>query len=195
MSNIDRAARSHNEILDAAWALIAARGAEVSLAEVAKAVGMTRQSIYVHFGSRGGLLDALVRRTDERERIFERFDQAMTTTAPAARLDACLKVWLDFLVVIRPVASDLIRLRAKDPDAAAAWDDRMADAVELFRKLVRSLHKDGALAAPWTVPRATDYLWSGCSVQAWTLLVQERGWSEATANKTLRQVMAKLLLA
>ena len=194
MSNLERGARSHQQILDTAWDLIAARGAEVSLAEIAKAVGMTRQSIYVHFGSRGGLLIALVRRTDEREEIFERFNAALAADEPADRLDACLAVWLDFVVVIRPVASDLIRLRATDPDAAAAWDDRMADAVGLFRKLVASLKKDGALAAAWSVPRATDYLWSACSVQAWSLLVDDRGWSEAAANRTIRRVMAEVLL-
>ncbi len=194
MSNLERGARSHQQILDAAWDLIAARGAEVSLAEIAKAVGLTRQSIYVHFGSRGGLLIALVRRTDEREKIFERFDAALATDDPAARLDACLAVWLDFVVVIRPVASDLIRLRATDPDAAAAWDDRMADAVGLFRKLVASLKKDGALAPAWSVPRATDYLWAACSVQAWSLLVGDRGWTDKAANTTVRRVMAEALL-
>ena len=195
MSNSNRAARTRKEILDAAWSLIAARGAEVSLAEIAKAVGITRQSVYVHFGSRGGLLMALVRRTDEREGIFETFDQAMTVQPAAERFDACLRVWLAFVVKIHPVARDLIRLRSTDPDAAEAWEDRMKDALQLFRRLVRSLAEEDALAPGWSVPRAADFLWAACSVQAWELLVGDRGWSHAAASKTIRHSMARSLLA
>ena len=195
MSNLDRPQRTRRDILDAAWNLVAERGAEVSLAEIAKAAGITRQSIYLHFGSRGGLLFELVRRTDERERIFERFEAAMKTPEPAERLDRCLGVWFDFVSKIQPVALDLIRLRSRDEDAARAWNDRMRDLRRVLRQLVRGLQEDGALAGFWTVPRATDYLWAGCSVQAWALLVQDRGWSEAAASKALRHGLARALLA
>lgn len=194
MSNSKRATRSRAEILDAAWDLIAARGAEVSLSEIAAAVGMTRQSIYVHFGSRGGLLVALVRRSDEREDIFAKFDRALALADPAERLDRYLKAWLVFVPKIYPVASDLIRLRATDEDAAAAWEDRMQDLWGCFRELAASLAKEGALAQGWTVPRAADHLWAACSVQAWGLLVKERGWSPAAASKTIRANAARVLL-
>ena len=194
MSNSKRAARSRQEILDAAWDLIAAHGAEVSLSEIAVAVGMTRQSIYVHFGSRGGLLVALVRRADEREDIFARFDAALEAADPRERLDRYLKTWLVFVPKIYPVASDLIRLRATDADAAAAWKDRMDDLLGCFRQLAESLAADGALAQGWTAARAGDYLWAACSVQAWGLLVKERGWSPAAASKTIRAAVAQVLL-
>ncbi|MDJ0946613.1 MAG: TetR/AcrR family transcriptional regulator [Kiloniellales bacterium] len=195
MSNLNRPERTRRDILDAAWDLVAERGAEVSLAEIAKAAGITRQSIYLHFGSRGGLLFELVRRTDERERIFQRFDEAMKTPEPAERLDRCLCVWFDFVSKIQPVALDLIRLRSRDEDAARAWNDRMQDLRRVLRHLVRGLRQEGALADFWTVPRATDYLWAGCSVQAWALLVKDRGWSEAAASKALRHGLARALLA
>lgn len=194
MSNNKRAARSRQEILDAAWNLIVRRGAEVSLSDIATAVGMTRQSIYVHFGSRGGLLVALVRRADEREDIFARFDSALAVADPRERLDRYVTAWLVFVPKIYPVASDLIRLRATDADAAAAWTDRMNDLLGCLRKLAESLAADNALAQGWTAPRAADYLWAACSVQAWGLLVKERGWSPATASKTIRAAIARVLL-
>ncbi|MDG1826246.1 MAG: TetR/AcrR family transcriptional regulator, partial [Henriciella sp.] len=52
--------------MDSAWDLVAKEGADVSLATIAKAAGISRQSIYDHFGSRGGMLIALVRRADDR---------------------------------------------------------------------------------------------------------------------------------
>ena len=56
MSNIDRATRTRHHILDAAWALVMEQGASASIADIAAAAGITRQSVYVHFGSRGGLV-------------------------------------------------------------------------------------------------------------------------------------------
>ncbi|TQV77682.1 TetR/AcrR family transcriptional regulator [Denitrobaculum tricleocarpae] len=194
MSNLKRAERSRLEILDASWDLIAERGAAVSMAEIAAAVGMTRQSIYVHFSSRGGLLMALVRRADERFFIWEGFESAMEQKDPAARLDAVLKVWLDFVPKIHPVATDLIRMRATDEDAARAWDDRMSELLKFYRGLVGGLKKEGALSLDWSVPRATDYLWASSSVQAWDLLVRERGWSEAAAAKTIRSTICRTLI-
>ena len=194
MSNRDRSARTRRELLDAAWALIAERGAGVSMAEIAAAVGVTRQAAYVHFGSRGGLLMALVRRADERGRIFERFDEAMAVAEPAERLDTCLAVWLDFVVDIHPVALDLIRLRSGDADAAAAWEDRMADLLRLLGRLVESLAAQGALAPGWTTGAATDLVWATCSVQMWSLLVHDRGWGHDAASVALRQSAAVSLL-
>lgn len=194
MSNLKRSERTRLEILDAAWDLIAARGAAVSMAEIAAAVGMTRQSVYVHFSSRGGLLMALVRRADERFLIWEGFSAAMEEKDPAARLDAVLAVWLDFVPKIHPVATDLIRMRATDEDAARAWEDRMAELLKFYRGLIGGLKKEDALAPGWSVPRATDYLWASSSVQAWDLLVRDRGWSAAAAEKSIRGTICSILL-
>ncbi len=194
MSNLKRSERTRHEILDAAWDLIAERGAAVSMSEIASSVGMTRQSVYVHFGSRGGLLMALVRRADERFFIWEGFASAMEVKDPAERLDACLAVWLEFVPKIHPVATDLIRLRATDEDAAQAWSDRMSDLLKFYRRLVGGLRKDGVLATQWSVPRAADYLWAASSVQAWDLLVGDRGWGQEAAGKIIRSTIAEALL-
>jgi len=106
--------------------VIAKRGTYVSMQEIAAAVGLTRQAVYVHFRSRGGLLVALVRRADDRADIHARFRHALQTEDPRRRLDAFLRVWFDFVPTIHPVASSLMRARADDPEAAAAWHDRMA---------------------------------------------------------------------
>lgn len=194
MSNLKKADRTKIEILDAAWDMIVERGAAVSLAEIAKVVGITRQSVYVHFGSRSGLLLALVRRTDDRLQIWESFETAIAEENPQVRLDAVLKAWLDFVPQIHPVATDLIRLRSTDPDAEAAWTDRMQDLHKFFRRLVSSLEEDSALAGSWTVDNATDYLWSTVSVQAWDLLVGDRGWTASEASDTIRETAKGVLL-
>lgn len=185
---------TRNEILDAAWDLIAQRGAEVSMKEIAIASDVSRQSVYLHFKSRGGLLMALVKRADDRFTIKEDFFAAMALKSPAKRLDKCLCVWFDFAVNIQPVASDLIRLRKTDEDAAAAWTDRMEDLRGWERQLVESLAADCALAKVWTIDDATDFLWSSSSIQIWELFTVDRNWKVAKSSKVLRRTIAGALL-
>lgn len=194
MSSRGRTARTRAEILDSAWDLISDRGAEVSLAEIAKEAGISRQSVYDHFGSRGGLILALVRRTDERLDIKARFDEAFRTVDPAQRLEAAIEVWIRFVQEIYPVASDLIRLRTTDADASDAWEDRMSELRQWLGELTGSLERDGALQAHWTVMAAADYLWASFSVQTWGLLTRDCGWPEGEALDMLKRTIRQALL-
>ena len=178
-----------------AWRVIADRGTHVSMADIAAAVGLTRQAIYVHFRSRGGLLVALVRRADDRADIHARFRAALRVDDPRRRLDAFLRVWLEFVPTIHPVASSLMRARADDPDAAAAWHDRMTALRRGFAILATSLRRDGALAPGWTAARAADYLWAGSSVQTWELLAVDRAWGAPRTAAVLRRTLAAAVLA
>ena len=181
-------------ILDTAWDLIARAGADVSMQQIADASDVSRQSVYLHFKTRGGLLLALVKRADERFTIKEDFFTAMATPSPQKRLDACLRIWFDFVVNIHPVATDLIRLRKHDADAASAWEDRMNDLWAWERQLVESLAKDKALSKGWSIADATDYLWSSSSVQMFDLLTQDRNWSANKTSRVLRKVISQTLL-
>ncbi|MGH7788310.1 MAG: TetR/AcrR family transcriptional regulator, partial [Candidatus Binatia bacterium] len=154
----------------------------------------TRQAIYVHFRSRGGLLVALVRRADERAEIHARFRAALATPDPRQRLDAFLRVWFDFVPTIHPVARSLMRARGDDPDAARAWADRMAALRQGFAMLARSLRRDGVLAPDWTAPSAADFLWAGSSLPTWELLAIDRGWGAAKTSKLLRRSLAAAVL-
>ena len=189
-----RSARTRAEILDSAWDLIAVRGADASMSEIAEAAGISRQSVHLHFGTRGGLLVALVKRADERLAIRESFFEALAIRSPAERLDACLGVWLDFVPKILPMARDLTRLPAADADAAAAWEDRMADLRSWLHQLVDSLHADGALRPAWTVDDAAAYLWAASSVHVWGLLVSDCGWTDERATRVLREALSTTLL-
>src|SRR5262245_12719485 len=53
-------------VLDAAWTLVARHGsAEITMAELADEVGISRQAIYLHFPNRATLLVAMVQRFDQ----------------------------------------------------------------------------------------------------------------------------------
>lgn len=190
-----RTARTRAAILDTAWKLICDRGLEVRVADIAEAVGMTRQSIYVHFKTRGGLLMALVRRADERGDVHARFEAALEAPAPADRLAAFLGVWLDFVPKIHPVARQLIAASATDADARAAWQDRMDELRAGFHALAKSLRRDGALAPEWTAPQAADHLWVHSSVQVWALLAIDCGYGADKTARVMQRTLARAVLA
>ena len=187
--------RTRTEILDHAWDLIAREGASLSMDTIAKSFGITRQLLYVHFKSRGGLLMAMVRHADTRFGIWDAFETAMATADPAARLDAVLDAWLDFVPRIHPVASDLIRLRPGDPDAAHAWDDRMSDLLGFYRRLTRQLADDNRLDPHLGETQAADIIWTLSSVSHWSLLVAERGWDQAAAAAFIKRTVRQAILA
>ncbi len=185
---------TRNEILDRAWDLISEKGADISMSQIAAESRVSRQSVYLHFKTRGGLLLALVQRADERFEVKEGFFSALEIEDPAQRLDECLKIWFEFAVKIHPVATDLIRLRKTDDDANTAWTDRMADLRTWERQLVQSLADDGALSDDWQVDDAADFLWASTSIQIWDILYNDRSWNAAKISGILRRSVAKTLL-
>ncbi|WP_298820314.1 TetR/AcrR family transcriptional regulator [uncultured Roseibium sp.] len=194
MSSQARLQRTRAEILDSAWTLISKRGTEVSIAEIAKASGISRQSVYDHFGSRGGLILALVRRADERLDIEAKLFSAFKTEDPEDRLKATVSVWIHFVQEIFPVATDLIRLRATDEDASLAWEDRMSELREWLLELTRTLEEDKALQPAWSSKEASEYLWASFSVQMWGLLTQDCGWQREAAQDVLTRTICQALL-
>ncbi|MBO6509040.1 MAG: TetR/AcrR family transcriptional regulator [Roseibium sp.] len=194
MSSKARLQHTRTEILDCAWDLICEKGAQVSLAEIGKAAGISRQSVYDHFGSRGGLILALVRRADDRLDIKQRLFSAFETEDPRIRLVATIEVWIHFVQEIFPVATDLIRLRTTDEAASVAWEDRMSELREWLLQLTSSLQRDGALQDVWSAKTASEYLWAAFSVQSWGLLTQDCGWSPAEARSTLTRTICQALL-
>ena len=63
-------------ILDAAWELIAERGRlDVGQSEIAAQAGVSRQTIFLAFGGRAGLLVAMLRNKDEQSHHVARLKE------------------------------------------------------------------------------------------------------------------------
>jgi len=194
-SNV-RGRKTKAEILGSAWELVSKMGADVSVSQIAADAGISRQTIYLHFGSRGGLLVELVRWADRHYEIKENFAAALLLSDPQERLTTTLKVWLEFVPKIFPVAKDLVRLRETDAEAAVAWDDRMSDLGDWLLDLMRSLQRDNALKEHWTPEQAAHFFWAQTSVQVWGLLTEDCDWREdQVTDKMTRTVVSALLSA
>ena len=184
-------------ILDAAWRLICERGRpDVSLGEIAKAAGVTRQSIYIGFGGRAGLLVAMARNADDRSEHAGRMRQISGGTAdePEA-LYAYVEAWLAHLPEIYPVGVLLSAASVTDAEAAAVFKDRMMDGLHAsYRRILKRLARAGHLAEGLSVERAADLCWSLTHIEAWRQLVVERGWSPAAFRVNRLTLIARAIV-
>jgi AcrR family transcriptional regulator len=186
---------SRTRILDAALKLITRRkGADVSMAEIARASGLSRQSLYLHFRDRANLMVALVRHTHGK----------LVTAEPLRRLKGAptgsiaLRTWIllqaEMNPGIWPVACSLEAVRRSDPGAELGWQDRQKHRLGECRQIVRRLHREGTLKAGITQQTAADLLWSITSLRTWEELVLERGWTAARYEQQLTQLLTDALV-
>lgn len=181
-------------VLEAARGLVEGRGAaDVTIAEVARAAGVSRQTVYLHFGSRAGLLLALARRHDRTSGFMSRVLSARSRPAPEG-FERLLDAWFDYLPEILPVARALEGAAIAGDEGGEAWHERMRDWRGAIRIAVEGLAAAGALADGWTVDRATDWVWAMVHVERWQHLVVERGWPpEEFRDRTLSALRRDVL--
>lgn len=189
-----RGEQTRDRILEAAWGLVADRGAsDVTMADVARAAGVTRQLVYFHFDTRAGLLVAMARHRDHVSGFLERV-AATRQLPPVEALAALLAAWVEYVPAILPVARALEAGMARGEDEAAAWRDRMTDLREAFRLAVERVHAEGRLAATWTVDDAADWIWARSHLANHQHLVVERGWdADHYAQRTIASVLGDVV--
>lgn len=182
-------------ILDAAVQLFSESTGEVTLEDVARRAGVSRQSVYLHFGSRTGLLVAMVQHMDAGQDLSGLLARVDGAPDAASALDALVDVHASYHPVAYPVARVLMIGRHQDDAIGAAWNDRMRARRVLYRGVVERLEREGALSAEWSIEAATDVLMAQTSWQLWEQLVVDLGWSKRRYRQTLAGVLRRTLLA
>lgn len=184
-------------ILKATWSLIAKRNRlDVSQAEIAAAAGVSRQTIYMAFGARAGLLMAMVRNMDAQSEHAARLSEiSRADTVTPSDFLRYIRIWLDYLPVIYPVGILLDSAALTDQEAALAWDDRMKGALLAgLKRILQRLSKSGHLAAGWNADEAAELVWSLIHPASWRQLVVGCGWSaEAFSHSRLLIIQSTVL--
>lgn len=182
-------------IVEAAWDLVGRLGtARVGMRQVAAAAGVSRQSVYLHFGSRAGLLVAMVRHRDAVSRYVERLEEELSGSPPGAVLEVWIRRWNDYLPEILPVAEVLALGAIADPDAREAWRDRMEHHLAGLHILFRLLARRRLLARGWTPEEAADFFWSLVHLDTYRHLVGERGWDPGAYTERLTEAARRIFL-
>lgn len=182
-------------ILDCTWNLLESGDKKVRMSDIAKAVGISRQALYLHFPTRAELLIATTRHIDSVKEVDARLAESRAATSGRERLEAFIRAWGSYIPEIHGMSVALRAMRDSDSEAAAAWDDRMQAVRHGCAAAVRALAKEGALEPVFDQETATDLLWTLLSVENWERLVRDCGWSQSDYENHIKRLASTALLA
>ena len=144
-----------------------------SMAAVARATGISRQALYLHFADRAALLLAVVEHVDEREGL----GAAIAAVEAAPDAAAQVRAWADMQARRNPRIASLARAldqsRHADDPATAAWRNRTENRMRAATALAQRLRSEGLLHRSWTTAEAATLLWELLSFRVWDDLVNE----------------------
>jgi AcrR family transcriptional regulator len=185
-------------ILEAAWNLMAEqRRLGASMAEIAAAAGVSRQTLFLAFGNRAGVLVAMARHQDTKGDHVRVMRQIAATGADVDSLHAFVDAWLDYLPVVYPVAIQLETESLSDVDANAAWHDRIfSQGVRMgLDRILGRMVAAGGLRSDQDPSRLADLCMTLLVPSAWRYLVVERGWTAEAFARSRHLVIDALLQA
>src|SRR5690242_14323750 len=139
---------THDRILETTWHLLEKnQGQGVDIADIAKAAGVSRQAIYLHFKSRTELLIETTRYVDKTFSFTERIQEACRPSTGTVSLEDYVSIWGNYIPKIYGCAKAILYARETDAAAAEAWDTRMDDLRNGLRIILEQLEGAGQLAA------------------------------------------------
>jgi AcrR family transcriptional regulator len=174
-------------ILQATLALLEKPHAKLpTMSDIARATGVSRQAVYLHFPSRTDVLVAATRYQDQTNNLAKALAPSRTARSGTERLDAFVTAWGNYIPRIYGVARAILAVTETDAEAAEAGNTRMADMREGCAAAVRALSEDGTLPPHTDPEHATDLLWTILSVRTWENLTQTCGWDQESYLTTVR---------
>ncbi len=174
-------------ILQATLSLLERPAAKLpTMSDIAKASGVSRQAVYLHFPSRTDVLVAATRYQDQTNDVNAALASSRAARSGTERLDAFVTAWGNYIPKIYGVARAILAVADTDPEAAAAWNTRMGDMREGCAAAVQALAQDGTLPPNTDPGQATDLLWTLLSVRTWENLTQTCGWDQDCYLSTIR---------
>jgi AcrR family transcriptional regulator len=185
---------SRDRILDVALALITKRkGADVSMAKIAKAARVSRQAMYLHFADRADLMLAVVRHADEKRGLENEIRKIAAARTGVAAMGEMVSLQARMNPGIWAIARALDAVRRADEAAEQGWQDRLKHRLSGCRQIVARLHQERTLKPGISQEEATDLLWSMTSLRTWEDLVLERGWRAAQYEERVTRLLCDSL--
>ena len=182
-------------ILDCTWILLESGDKKVRMSDIAKAAGISRQALYLHFPTRAELLVAATRHIDSVKNVDARLADSRAATSGRERLVAFISAWGGYIPEIHGMSVALRAMQDSDAEAAAAWDDRMQAVRHGCATAVQALAADKVLKEDLNEEVATDLLWTLLSVENWEHLVRDCGWSQSDYESRITGLAEAALLA
>jgi AcrR family transcriptional regulator len=197
----EHALANRRAVLAAAHRLFLERGyAGTTMAAVAKAAGVSSETVYKAFENKPGLVkavfDVAIVGDDEAIPMLQRAFVARNRAEPDPRRR--LLAYGEHLAAVNaraaPVQLVVRDAAVSDTGAAAVWNQVQHERLIGMTAFAEDLASHGHLRSDVTSDEARDVLWTHNSVELWDLLVNGRGWTnERLGNWVARQLIAALL--
>ena len=187
--------KTRTRILRTTLDLLASSNPQLTrVSDIAKASGISRQALYLHFPTRAELLIAATKYLDENADIDASLAESRAAISGTARLDAFIHAWGNHIPVIYGVGRALLAMSHSDEEARAAWDNRMVAVRHGCTAAITALDKDDILRDDLTIEKATDLLWTILSVRNWEALTQTCGWTQDAYLAEVRRMARAALI-
>jgi AcrR family transcriptional regulator len=170
----DSIQQTRTRILAATRALLARDGyPQLPIDEVARRADVARATVYYQFGSKRGLLEAVV--ADVQRRAGQQQVVAAVELAdPLQALRRAFQLGCRFWASEHPLVRRLSGLAAVDPEIRQVLSQAEQQRLPLLTRLVERLAEAGQLAAGCSTSRAVDLLWLLSSFEAFDQLFTGR---------------------
>jgi AcrR family transcriptional regulator len=165
-----------------------------SLDEIARTADVARATVYYQFGSKGGLLEALVADIEKRAGQAAVRD-AVEHADPAQALRQAFLAGCRFWAAEHPLVRRLTGLAAVDSDIERVLAQVQQHRLPLLTQLVERLDAAGDLSPALSPGRAVDTLWMLSSFEAFDQLFAGRGLPVDDVAEVLADIAVRALLA
>lgn len=197
----EQAAQTRRQIVQAARELFIARGyAGATIEAIGQEAGVAVETVYAAFGSKRAILARVLEVAvggDERPiPILERDGPraVLRETDQHRQIEGFTADMYAIMSRAAPVF-EVMRAAAKtEPDIRSLLDGILEGRLQGMTAFVRGLMKNGPLRPGLTAAKAAETVWAVSSGEVFTLLVAERGWSEAEYKRWLADALTRLLL-
>jgi AcrR family transcriptional regulator len=152
---------------------------QVSMASVAAASGFSRMAVYRHFGSRAGLLTALLASIDEEEGAEASVRAVLAAGSAHDVVTNLFAWWSGYVPRFAGVARGVLASKHADADLHEAWDVRMLALRQVCEAVARQCVQVQGGATEFV-----DELLVLMSVPLWLQLADE-GWTTDRYTRTM----------
>jgi len=186
--------QTKTRILETTWKVLETKSKKNRMCDIAKAVGISRQALYLYYPSRAELLIATTKHIDFVKNVDQRLELSRTARSGVERLHAFIRAWGGYIPEIHGMSVALRNMRENDKAAADAWNDRMQAVRHGCKAAVIAITKDGMLKPDLSEQIATDLLWTLLSVENWEKLVLDCTWSQFEYEEKMIELTEAALL-
>jgi AcrR family transcriptional regulator len=194
MSSEDMDTRTR--ILEATWRLLEQhQGQGVKMSDIARAVGISRQAVYLHFASRTELMIATMNYVDEVKGLYERLNRLESAQSGAESMDTLVEIWGNYIPEIYGLAKAMLMTKDSDAAMAAAWNNSMGCLRDVCQQTIEMLAREGKLVPAWSIADATDLFVTVVSISNWEQLNKECHWSNEQYIECIKILLKRTFVA